>query len=57
MSLSQLTNGWARVEMTLEKPASLPPMEIHGYLVVALSEPIWLSSTSWVFAPCGEREA
>jgi hypothetical protein len=37
--------------MTLENPASLPPIEIEPYFVVALSEPNWLSSTSWVLAP------
>ena len=37
--------------ITLEKPASLPPIEIVTRLVEAFSGPSWLLSTSWVFAP------
>ena len=37
--------------ITLEKPASLPPIVIVTQRVLVVSEPSWLLSTSPVWAP------
>jgi hypothetical protein len=45
------TSGAAHAVMTLENPASLPPIVIVTTLVDALSDGTWLASTSPVVAP------
>src|SRR3954453_2096933 len=51
MSPSQLTSGSAHLVMTLEKPASLPPIVMVTMFVELVTALIWLFITSAVFAP------
>ena len=46
-----LVEGSMQVSMTLEKPASLPPIVMLTSVVLALSADTWLLSTSAVVAP------
>ena len=45
-----------QVSMTLEKPASLPPIVMLTSVVLALSADTWLLSTSAVVAPAQATE-
>jgi hypothetical protein len=47
----ELVEESTQVSMTLEKPASLPPMVMETSVVLALSADTWLLSTSAVVAP------
>jgi hypothetical protein len=47
----ELLDSSTQVSMTLEKPASLPPMVMLTSVVLALSADTWLLRTSAVVAP------
>jgi hypothetical protein len=52
----ELVDLSTHVSMTLEKPASLPPIVMLTSVVLALSADTWLLSTSAVVAPAQASE-